>query len=129
MLLKKNKFATADYNSIGTYLVDLAHDHTGHHHSTESSREAIYKNHKLTILTTYKITVDGKELKIPLGIDNDGILHCHALPNYQFASAIEMLKNLIDQYPDDFEIKRKPKSQTHNHHKKMPTKKTSKGRK
>ena len=28
--------------------------------------------------------------------------HCHSLPNYQFASAVDTIKTLIDIFPDDF---------------------------
>lgn len=88
-----------------------AHDH-GHDHggggSIETLREDNYEGYHIAIRTTYEIMVDGKVLPLPIGVDNDGNLHCHSLPNYQFASAIEMVKRLIDNFPEDFRKKKGP---------------------
>jgi hypothetical protein len=87
----------------------------GHHHGgegVESTREADHKGHHIIIRTTYRIEVDGRVLDLPLGVDNDGHVHCHSLPNYQFTSAIGMVKQLIDSFPGDFSKKRKRPSPT-----------------
>lgn len=87
---------------------DLQHDHGGDG-SVETLREDDYEGHHIVIRTTYKIEVDGETLMAPIGLDNDGNLHCHALPNYQFPSAVDMIRRLIDNFPDDFKRKRASK--------------------
>ena len=106
----------AELETFGAFIADLSqsqaqmpmHDHGGDG-SIETVREDDYEGHHIEIRTTYKITVDGEILLAPLGLDNNGILHCHALPNYQFDSAVEMVRRLIDHFPDDFKKKRAPK--------------------
>jgi hypothetical protein len=94
------------------YIVRLSqlHDHDlghGGDGSIETLREDHYKGHHITIRTTYKIEVNARALQLPLGLDNDGNLHCHSLPNYQFASALDMVKRLIDNFPEDFRRKKR----------------------
>jgi hypothetical protein len=68
----------------------------------ESVRQADYEGHHIVIRTTYVVEVDGRGLDLPLGVDNDGHVHCHSLPNYQFSSAIDMVKQVIASFPADF---------------------------
>src|SRR5262245_5935433 len=68
----------------------------------ESVRQADHKGHHIVIRTSYVIEVDGRALNLPLGVDNDGHVHCHSLPNYQFSSAVGMVKQIIDTFPKDF---------------------------
>jgi hypothetical protein len=70
--------------------------------SVESTREADQNGHHIVVRTTYQIEVDGHVIPVPLGVDNDGHVHCHSLPNYQFNSAIDLVKQLIDSFPGDF---------------------------
>jgi len=88
--------------AIGTFLA--ARPMTMHHGEgpATSVREAEHRGHHITIRTTYEIEVDGRKLDLPLGLDNDGHVHCHALPNYQFASAIDLVKRTIDTFPREF---------------------------
>jgi hypothetical protein len=81
---------------------DLGHDH-GHGSPTESTREVTYRGHHLRIRTTYHIEVDGMPIQGHLGVTNDGQVHYHAIPNLSFASAVDMVKQLIDTFPEDFE--------------------------
>lgn len=104
----------ADLEKFAGYIADLsqsqdhAHGHGGDG-SIETLREDDYEGHHIEIQTTYKIEVDGEILLAPIGLDNDGNLHCHALPNYQFTSAVDMVRRLIDNFPDDFKRKRASK--------------------
>ena len=102
--MDKEKLAAAVRSqSLADYLADLPQSHD--HHTggrVETVRNDEHKGHHIVIRTTYEIEVDGQLKPIPLGIDNDGMLHCHALPNYQFKSAIDMVKYLIDIFPGDF---------------------------
>ena len=86
------------------YIAGLPHPH--HHDEGDGSIETLRKDehegHRILIRTIYRIEVDGKTLWVPLSLDNDGQLHCHSLPNYQSPSAVDMVKRLIDNFPDDF---------------------------
>lgn len=81
---------------------DQGHDH-GHGLPTESTREATYYGHHIVIRTTYRIEVDGRSIEGHLGVTNDGQVHYHAVPNLSFASAVDLVKQLIDTFPEDFE--------------------------
>jgi hypothetical protein len=81
---------------------DQDHDH-GHGSPTESTREVTYRGHHILIRTTYHIEVDGTPIEGHLGVTDDGQVHYHAVPNLSFASAIDLVKLLIDTFPDDFE--------------------------
>ena len=81
---------------------DQGHDH-GHGMPMESTREATYRGHHIVIRTTYHIEVDGMPIEGHLGVTNDGQVHYHAVPNLSFASAVDLVKQLIDTFPEDFE--------------------------
>ena len=88
-----------------------------HHHGVEASiREADYKDHHIVIRTTYEITVDGKALRGHMGVDNAGQVHYHPVPNASFASAVDLVKNLIDTFPDDFKQRSKTGGAAHHEH-------------
>lgn len=68
----------------------------------ESVREATYRGHQITIRTSYRIEVDGVPLEGHMAVTNDGRVHYHAMPNVSFGSAVDLVKQLIDAFPDDF---------------------------
>jgi hypothetical protein len=72
------------------------------HAHPESVREAEYKGHRIVVRTTYHIEVDGQMLTGHFAVSNDGQVHYHPVPNISFASAIDLVKQLIDIFPDDF---------------------------
>lgn len=74
----------------------------------ESIREADYNGHHIVIRTTYQIAVDGKPVTGHMGVGNDGRVHYHPVPNMSFASAVDLVKQLIDVFPDDFAAARSP---------------------
>jgi hypothetical protein len=80
----------------------LAHAPGHAHHGLESVRRARHGGREIVVRTTYEITVDGKPLMGHLFVTNDGDLHSHALPNYVFHSAIDMVKKIIDLFPEEF---------------------------
>lgn len=96
---------SAEPKNLGDFLADMPeqHDH-GHdaHGGVSTMREDDYKGHHIVIMTTYNIEVDGKPFQAPIGLTNDGQLHVHSLPNYQFSSAVELMRRLIDVFPKDF---------------------------
>ena len=77
-------------------------------HSTASVREDEHNGHHIRIHTIYQVEVDGRRIQLPLTVDNEGHVHCHSLPNYQFASAMDMVKTLIDNFPEDFAHQKRP---------------------
>jgi hypothetical protein len=91
---------------LGPELPRRDHGHEqGHGHAagTETVREATYAGHHIVIRTTYHIEVDGMPIQGHMGVTNDGQVHYHAVPNLGFASAVDLVKQLIDTFPDDFD--------------------------
>jgi hypothetical protein len=83
----------------GDALAALGH---AHEHEAESVREATYKGHHIRIVTTYRIEVDGVPITGHLLVTNAGTVHYHAIPNQEFASAVDMVQRIIDLSPDGF---------------------------
>lgn len=81
---------------------DQGHDH-GHGSPMESTREATFHGHHIVIRTTYRLEVDGKPIQGHMGVTDDGQVHYHAVPNLSFASAVDLVKQLIDTFPEDFQ--------------------------
>ncbi len=75
----------------------------------QSVREIEYNGHKITIRTQYEIRVDGKALGGHIYVDNTGKVSTHALPAYSFASAVDLVKKMVDTFPDNF-IKKSSRS-------------------
>lgn len=101
----KDLDSDSEPRKLAAYLSGLAasgmHEH-GHGAAVESVREDEFKGHHIVVRTTYSLEVDGRVLEVPLMVDNDGNVRCHSLPNYQFVSAIDLVHQLIDTYPDEF---------------------------
>ena len=78
----------------------------GHGHGQgdgiETVREDDYKGHHIVVRTRYEIEVDDRPVTGHMGVTNDGRVHYHAVPNLSFPSAIAMVHQLIDAFPDDF---------------------------
>jgi hypothetical protein len=72
-----------------------------HGHGIETTRETDYKGHHIVIRTRYEIEVDGRSAT---GHMADGRVHYHAVPNLSFPSAIAMVEQLIDAFPDEFPL-------------------------
>ncbi len=77
--------------------------HEGHERMLETVREDDYRGHHIVIRTTYRIEVDRRPVTGHLGVTNDGRVHYHAVPNLSFASAVDLVRRLIDTFPDEFE--------------------------
>ncbi|MGB5083857.1 MAG: hypothetical protein WBO09_04470 [Methylocystis silviterrae] len=108
--METKKLATgAAPRKLSDYLArarDKAPAHAGHGPGgAQSVRKDSYRGHEIEIVTTYKILVDGRKIRAPLGVDASGQVHCHSLPNYQTASAVDMVRALIDGFPEEFERK------------------------
>ncbi len=68
----------------------------------ESVREATYQGHKIVVRTSYHIQVDDVTIEGHMGVTNDGQVHYHPVPNLSSSSAVDLVKRLIDIFPDDF---------------------------
>jgi hypothetical protein len=77
------------------------------HGRMESVRDAHYEGHHIVVRTRYQVEVDGHMLMGHMGVTNDGQVHYHPVPNLAFASAVDLVKHLIDIFPDDFAKKRR----------------------
>ena len=89
-------------------LPELTHQGHGRKGPIETVRQEEHNGHRIVIRTSYDVQVDGARVQLPLSVDNKGQVHCHSLPNYQFASAVDMIKTLIDNFPEDFAAQKKP---------------------
>jgi hypothetical protein len=78
---------------------------SGHHgHGGQTTvREEHYKDHHIVIRTTYEVTVDGIPVTGHLGVSNDGKVHYHPVPNASYSSALDLVKALVDIFPEDFQ--------------------------
>lgn len=66
------------------------------------TREADYKGHHIVVRTKYEVEVDGKPLMGHMGVTDTGTVHYHPVPNLSFASALDMVRKIIDVFPDEF---------------------------
>ncbi len=73
-----------------------------HGHGEASVREDEYKGHHIVVKTTYEVTVDGNPFHASLGVSMGGNVQYHGIPNVGFASAIELMRSVIDQFADEF---------------------------
>jgi hypothetical protein len=74
----------------------------------EIVREDDYKGHHVVVSTIYHITVDGQEVTGHLMLTNAGQVQYHGLPNHSFDSTVQLVRALIDNFPEDFDKKKKP---------------------
>jgi hypothetical protein len=72
------------------------------HGESVVTREADYKGHHIVVRTKYEVEVDGKPLMGHMGVNDSGSVHYHPVPNLSFASALDMVKKIIDVFPDEF---------------------------
>ena len=66
-----------------------------------SVRRATYAGHVIVVRTTYEITVDGEPFAVRPDVDNAGRVHYPGLPTRDFASVVELVACVIDQFPGE----------------------------
>src|SRR5215211_5245621 len=94
---------SADQVALARYLASLPRPEPPHMHGPiRSVRTDEHAGHRIVITTTYEITVDDEPLRVHIGLSNDGSAHCHGLPAYQFLSVVDLVRTLIDSFPEDF---------------------------
>lgn len=99
--------AAADHASLGENA--LARRPTANHaHGSPAShasvRSTVHRGHTIEIHTTYQVSVDGVPLDAHMGVGDDGNVHYHGLPNYTAASAIDVIREVVDSFPDDYPV-------------------------
>lgn len=77
-------------------------DEHGHEHDQVSVRTTVYKGHRISIRTKYEISINDRPIKGHIGVSDEGDVHYHGLPNYADRSAIDVMKAVVDAFPDDF---------------------------
>jgi hypothetical protein len=78
------------------------HSHPMEPGPASSIRELDYDGHHIKIETSYLIEFDGEPLACHIHIGHDGHAHTHSLPNYQWGSTVDLVRQMIDSFPDDF---------------------------
>lgn len=101
--------------TLGGYLHKTASSHGGHGEHASPPRVTTHNGHKIFLETIYRVTVDGKKVELGIMVDDEGHVHCHSLPNYQFQSALDMVRAIIDQFPEDFKKRGKDAGTAHKH--------------
>jgi hypothetical protein len=79
-------------------------DSAAHEHGDAglaSVRRAEHAGHEIVVRTTYEVTVDGEPFDVHLNVDNAGRVHYHGLPTRDFASVIDLVARVIDQFPGE----------------------------
>ncbi|SFN36570.1 hypothetical protein SAMN05216386_0665 [Nitrosospira briensis] len=76
----------------------------GEHGGPEATsvREITHNGHHIKIITTYCVEVDGKPANLHLSVDEDGQVYTHATPFVTYGSAVDLMKQVMDAYPDAF---------------------------
>ena len=77
---------------------------------SKSVRTFSHKGHEISITTMYQVKIDRRLVHLPLMVSDDGHVQSHAIPNYSLSSAVDIVKTIIDLFPEDFEKKTKKKS-------------------
>ncbi|MCW5601361.1 hypothetical protein [Nitrosomonas sp.] len=87
--------------------------HTGH--EATAVREFMHEGHAVKIITSYRVEVDGQPVRAHLSVDEDGQVYTHATPFVTYASAVDLMKTLINAYPDSFSSNDIGHEKHHNH--------------
>lgn len=84
-------------------------DHRPSDHMLSSVRRAHHEGHDIEITTTYEIKIDGRKVNLHARVEQDGSLRCHSLPYTSHASAVDLVKALIESYPGAAEAVANPR--------------------
>ena len=80
-----------------------------HEGPAKTVRSDVYKGRKIQITTTYDIRIDGRPVGGHVDVSPEGRVHYHGLPAYSWLSAVHLVRQLIDSFPDEFPDRRKIK--------------------
>jgi hypothetical protein len=102
---KKRGISNLDLAKLKTSRIQSEHPtgHAGGHAVVISGvRTTECGGHNIQIKTSYEIAVDGVPFAGHVELDNSGRLHTHACPYHEFASATEMMRHIVEAYPESF---------------------------
>jgi len=88
--------------------------HAGH--EVTSVREFTHAGHVVRIITTYHLELDGHPIRAHLSVDEDGQVYIHATPFVTYASATDLMKTVIDAYPESFSASDVDQERPHHGH-------------
>lgn len=81
---------------------DYIESHGSHHDPLTSVRKFTHQGHEVKITTTYRIEIDGVDIQPHALVDNEGNLFSHVMPFETYGSAPELIKTLLDRFPEFF---------------------------
>jgi hypothetical protein len=92
------RFADRGYKPSGAEIEDdSAHQPSGHGHGPVGSvREFDHRGHRVQIFTRYEVTIDGRPWEQTIHVQHDGNVMYHGLPQYVVASAVDLIRGVID---------------------------------
>ena len=100
-------FAARNYEPEGAEVTDdqpPATDPHGHHRPAATHgtgvRRFTYRGHEIEIVTRYEVRIDGDAWDQHLEVLQDGSVTYHGLPQYAVASAVDLIRTVID-YEED----------------------------
>jgi len=75
---------------------------THHMGGLTSVRNFQHQGRSVVINTAYEIKIADQLYKGHAAVDDDGRIHCHAIPYDTYQSAVDFIKQLINLYPESF---------------------------
>lgn len=73
-----------------------------HEGPAKTVRTDVYKGREIRITTTYDIRIDGRLVGGHVEVSPEGRVHYHGLPAYSWMSAVDLVRQVIDSFPDEF---------------------------
>ncbi|MGH8902559.1 MAG: hypothetical protein ACRDYA_12995 [Egibacteraceae bacterium] len=98
------------------YRDELTRLHGAHEHGAGSVRQVTYKGHEIRIVTRYDITLDGRPVTGHMIVSNAGTVHYHGIPNQEFASAVDVIKRIVDLSPAGLDTEHPDPNGEHGEH-------------
>lgn len=96
--------AAVTSDALGHFLAESAgRDSANRPGPTRSVRTAEHDGHRISVATTFEVTVDGRPVVARLHVADNGTIHTSALPYRHFTSALDAVRALVSARPDSFE--------------------------
>lgn len=77
-------------------------EHHAMHQPLTSERTFAHAGHQVRVTTTYQIEVDGVPVQLHALVDDQGRVVSHSTPFVSYGSAPDMVKALINRFPESF---------------------------
>jgi hypothetical protein len=94
------RFIDGGYRPAGAELEDdrpdVGHGHGDGHGTHGGVRRFQHRGHRVEVVTRYQVTIDGEPWEQPIHVQHDGSVMYHGLPQYVVASAVELMRGVID---------------------------------